>query len=93
MTLQVIGYAYPCKASWDIQKLLWCGGRTSWCAAVCLYTIMEDPSLCADCLSEAGNDCCDGGPCGLCNLIEFCYEDDASNQEEVWGSVLSYIGC
>jgi hypothetical protein len=60
--VQTIGYVYHCINNFDVSKLLWCALRGGWCAAVCIETM--SPSSCANCLSGASVDCCDG-PCEL----------------------------
>ncbi len=53
-TEQVVGYTYSCKTNWDCTRILWCAGRGSWCAAVCLFTCPSgSAAACANCLAGA----------------------------------------
>jgi hypothetical protein len=88
-TMQVVGYIYLCNENWDVSKLLECATMTGFCAAVCVYTM--DPELCADCLLEAGAECCDG-ECEVCDFVEECYPfEDALN--EIQDLVFTGFGC
>jgi hypothetical protein len=88
--LRVVGYVYTCETNWDCERILWCAGRGSWCAAVCIVSCpVGAVSACANCLAGASTDCCYGG-CDLCDFVESC---DESYPVEVRSVVLTYIGC
>jgi hypothetical protein len=92
MEMQVVGYTYPCMINWDISRILWCAGRGSWCAAVCISTWPTgSPEPCARCLAGAGTDCCPNG-CEVCDFVTAC-EKNPYDGEEQTSVVFTGFGC